>query len=596
MLLVEAASQLIESAHSEQSAHRILALASRLIDADAYAIWSYDQRAGQWHLESSQSLSAEYTHESTIDVTDSTPTLHATMVVPDVDGDPSLADRLERYHAEGIRSMLVVALRAADGEANGSITFYYRRPHTPCEEDIRIAEALAGLASTAISMATFNESQGRINDQLGELNRRLSLIAQCSALLTDPLEQLHEGSAEAAFTASLGRITHRIVPAFADICVVDVFEAGSEPRRVETAAIAGVDLAAVAETRVREWRIEPGSDVTVSRSLAAYEHVLVPHVDDAWRKACAPSEQQYEAAHRAGATSYLMLPLVARGRVIGALSVVSVTVGSHFAQVDVAMLAEIARRMANALDTARLLDETRRIALELGIANAAKDEFLGLVSHELRTPLTIIRGNAEILSERLEGLDPQTRVAAVRDIAAEGERLQAIIDNMLLLARLGQGLEPEREPLLIVRVVEKLIARHQKHSPGRRFEISQSGSAQPVSFAEGYLEQVLENLISNADKYSAPSEPVIVDISRDSTEVRIRILDRGPGIGHVDAESLFDAFYRSDDASVRASGLGIGLAVCKRLVTAQGGRVWAAPRQGGGAEFGFSLPIMADAD
>jgi signal transduction histidine kinase len=117
-----------------------------------------------------------------------------------------------------------------------------------------------------------------------------------------------------------------------------------------------------------------------------------------------------------------------------------------------------------------------------------------------------------------------------------------------------------------------------------------------VSFVEGYLEQVLENLFSNAEKYSPAREPITIDIIREHAEVKIRVLDRGGGISDEEASYLFDAFYRSDETSRRASGLGIGLAVCKRLVTAQGGRVWAAPRDGGGAEFGFAIPIIEEDD
>jgi signal transduction histidine kinase len=595
MLLVEASGQLIESAHSAQALDRILEVATQLIDADAYAVWTHELDPPRWQVASSRSLSQEYLRDATIAITDTTPALHETLVVPDVESEPLLADRIDGYHREGIRSILVVALRSHDDEASGSITFYYRQPHTFEAREVRIAEALASMATASISMATYHAEQSRSNARLGEINRRLTLIGQCSAVLTEPFNSLGESSAEASFASAVGKMVRLLVPTFSDAAVVDVFERGAEPRRIETATVDGIDADALAATRLRDWRIQPGSDVTVSQQIMSGSPLLTPDLDDEWRRACAPNEQQYEAARRLGATSFVMCPLVARGVTIGALSMMSIT-ERRFAPVDAAMLTEVARRTATALDTARLLDETRRIAHELAIANAAKDDFLGIVSHELRTPLTIIRGNAEILARRLESIDPHARGEAVRDIEAEGERLQVVIDNMLLLARLEQGLEPEREPLLVVRVVEKLVARHQRHNPGRKFVIEQSGSARPVSFTEGYLEQVVENLISNAEKYSPIAEPIIIEINRDEREVSIRVLDHGPGLGQADPDSLFDAFYRSDDAGGRASGLGIGLAVCKRLVTAQGGRVWAAEREGGGAEFGFALPILEDSD
>jgi signal transduction histidine kinase len=122
------------------------------------------------------------------------------------------------------------------------------------------------------------------------------------------------------------------------------------------------------------------------------------------------------------------------------------------------------------------------------------------------------------------------------------------------------------------------------------------GDPRPVVFSEACLEQVMENLISNAEKYSPASEPIIVEIERDPHELRVRVLDRGPGIKAGDAAKLFDPFYRADATRTRAAGLGIGLAVCKRLIESQDGRIWALGRPERGAEFGFALPIIDEPD
>jgi two-component system sensor histidine kinase KdpD len=117
-----------------------------------------------------------------------------------------------------------------------------------------------------------------------------------------------------------------------------------------------------------------------------------------------------------------------------------------------------------------------------------------------------------------------------------------------------------------------------------------------VNFAEGYLEQVIENLVSNAEKYSPSDEAITIEIERTSDQVRIHVLDRGAGLPDGEMDRLFDAFYRAPSTSRKAAGLGVGLAVCKRLVEAQGGEVWAQPRDGGGSEFGFALPIIDEGE
>jgi PAS domain S-box-containing protein len=281
----------------------------------------------------------------------------------------------------------------------------------------------------------------------------------------------------------------------------------------------------------------------------------------------------------------------------------------RFSDLEVRVGVALANLAASSMASARLLDANVRsradlqranaqleaTADELRTANAAKDEFLSLVSHELKTPLTTIRGNAEVLSRGGERLDDETRSGALADILAESERLHRIIENLLLLARAERGQDLQSEPLLVIRVVNRVLARHRKRYPGRVFEVLEHGDPRPVVFSEDFLEQVFENLVSNAEKYSPSDQPILVEFRREPHEVQLRVLDRGIGIDEAEQPRLFTPFYRSLSSSHRAEGLGIGLAVCKRLVEAQGGRMWAANRAGGGSEFGFALPIT-DAD
>jgi PAS domain S-box-containing protein len=274
------------------------------------------------------------------------------------------------------------------------------------------------------------------------------------------------------------------------------------------------------------------------------------------------------------------------GKVLGGVNVlIDVTRRRHAEAALISALRE--KEEANAA--------LQQVAIDLSIANAAKDEFLSLVSHELKTPLTTIRGNATILARTNNALDTESVRAALKDIVAESERLNRIIENLLLIARAEGGHTFEVEPVLVTRVVERVIARHQLHNPERVVEVRQRGDSRPVVFSEAFMEQVIDNLMSNAEKYSPVSEPIIIEVERKSREVRVRVLDRGAGVRSEDLSRLFDSFYRSGSAKGK-EGLGIGLAVCKRLVEAQGGRIWASPRPGGGSEFGFALPVADEAD
>jgi PAS domain S-box-containing protein len=234
--------------------------------------------------------------------------------------------------------------------------------------------------------------------------------------------------------------------------------------------------------------------------------------------------------------------------------------------------------------------ERRRTADALNRAVSVKDEFLGLVSHELRTPITTVLGNAEVLTRRGDTLDAAERAAALADIKSSAERLDRIIKDLLTVARAEQG-ALELEPLVIGRVTREIVA---DYASGSRMEITIHGDDTDAicSGEQGVLSQVLRNYLSNAEKYGEGS-PVEVRVTPREHDVAILVLDRGRGINPDEADALFDAFFRSRDVGP-VGGMGIGLSVCKRLAEAIGGRVWGKPRDGGGSEFGVSVPLYRD--
>lgn len=236
------------------------------------------------------------------------------------------------------------------------------------------------------------------------------------------------------------------------------------------------------------------------------------------------------------------------------------------------------------------IDPVKQAQEALQRANALKDEFLGLVSHELRTPLTGILGNAQVLLRHWERMDIETRLAALEDIRSEAQRLQRLVENMLVLAGVeGRG-EIETEPLLVQRVVPRIVASHQARHPDREITTDFEPGLEPIEASPTYFDQVLGNLLSNAEKYSPPGAPIEVTARAGEGEVQVRVLDRGAGISDEEIENIFRPFYRSARTAASAQGAGLGLAVCKRLIEAQGGRIWARRREGGGTEFGFALP------
>ena len=232
---------------------------------------------------------------------------------------------------------------------------------------------------------------------------------------------------------------------------------------------------------------------------------------------------------------------------------------------------------------------------ELEASNSAKDEFLGLVSHELRTPVTTILGNARLLQDRRDHLAVEQRDSMLADIAAEAERLHEIIENLLSLTRLGTGIQPELEPTALDRVIQRSVGQVRRRYPDHPIAFSSRPSV-IVAADRTYLELLIENLVGNAAKYSPIGSPIDVLVEEAKNEVSVLVLDRGIGLDEQPGADLFEPFHRGERARSTAGGVGIGLAVCRRIVHLLGGRIWARSRDDGGAEFGFALPIAPDVD
>jgi PAS domain S-box-containing protein len=240
----------------------------------------------------------------------------------------------------------------------------------------------------------------------------------------------------------------------------------------------------------------------------------------------------------------------------------------------------------------RKAEEALRAAAEaLAASNQVKDEFLGLVSHELRTPVTTIFGNAHLLRGRAGLLATEETESMLTDIADESNRLLNIIENLLLLTRLGAGSPPDLEPQMLAHVTRNAVDAYRQHHQNRTISLTVEAGPMVVEADRGHLEMLLDNLLTNAAKYSPTSTEIEVIVASGDGEATVTVLDRGIGIGDADESQLFTAFYRTDAAKMRTQGLGIGLAVCQRIVNSLGGRIWARPRDGGGTEAGFGLPL-----
>ncbi len=229
-------------------------------------------------------------------------------------------------------------------------------------------------------------------------------------------------------------------------------------------------------------------------------------------------------------------------------------------------------------------------------ARAVRDAFMGILSHELRTPVTTIYGGSEMLSRRGASVTEAERREIYEDIRAESDRLYRLVENLLVLSHVErQGLQIDTEPVLVQRLIPRVVEAESSRWPETTFTVDLSPGLPPVAAEETYLEQIVRNLLVNAAKYGGKGLVVVRATDLGST-IRVTVNDSGPGFPEEERERLFELFYRSPSAARRASGAGIGLFVSRQLIGAMEGRMWAVNRAEGGAEFGFEVPVFQTAD
>jgi len=247
---------------------------------------------------------------------------------------------------------------------------------------------------------------------------------------------------------------------------------------------------------------------------------------------------------------------------------------------------------ARTRELAEKVEELAHANAELQELDNMRSEFVSLASHQLRAPLTNIRGAAERMEAACRVPSP-TCIKMVAIINEQIQRLDGLVRHVLSAARIEAGkLLVDREPVSVLPVLQQVVEQMRARTAGRSIRVNNEGELPLVYADRDRVAEVLVNLLDNADKYSPSNGEIVVQARANETEVAISVRDRGPGVPPADLERVFEKFYRTDSSDSQAAyGYGLGLYVCRLLVQAQGGRIWAANHPDGGAVFSFTLPV-----
>jgi signal transduction histidine kinase len=413
--------------------------------------------------------------------------------------------------------------------------------------------------------------------------RRAAFLAEASRLLGESVDR----------SSTLIALSRLALPLLGAWCIVDVLIEGD---RVHRLGIYHPDPAMqkLARKLQKSWGPEPGDQFGAPAMMRDPRTILISKNIEATLSAGAHSPENLRMLGQLGIGSLLTVPLVARKKLLGAITFVGSQRGVPYNPDDVRLAEDVATRGALALDSAQVYDLALVHRRSAETANKAKTAFLGAMSHELRTPLNAIGGYIDILDMGLRGPVTETQRADFARVKTNQQHLALLITEILNFVQVGSGRVnysitdvPACEALqYAIELIEPLFGQKSISFDGI------SGDASIVARADrARVTQILVNLLSNAIKFTEPGGHISANCAAVAETVTLRISDTGIGIAPEKQEAIFEPFIQLKETFVgRESGVGLGLAISRDLARAMNGDLTVESAEGKGARFRLSLP------
>lgn len=473
---------------------------------------------------------------------------------------PERLRAVHRHHLARFAAGPQAARRMGD---RGAVIIGLRKSGEEFPADAAISKMnVDGTAMLTVSVRDITEQK--------RLEREHELLAEVGAVFASTLE----------YEETLGTIARLLVRELADFCIVDVVVDGEVQRqRVES------------RDPEKAWICDLFREITLDRSkphlmraaLETRRPVLMEHLSPDAIPSLAQSEEHLRALRALDPKSVLAVPLLAHGKLLGALALISSTESRQYRESDLRLAEELAVRAALAIENARLY----RLAMG---AIQARDDVVGIVAHDLRNPLGAIVMQAALL-QRSEAEPERGSRAPGEVIARAALRMERLINDLLEVTSIEAGsfrVEPARVSAASV-ISDAVEAQKMLASPASIQIACDAAPALPDVWGDrDRLLQVLENLVGNAIKFTKPGGCITIGARRRDAEVVFSVADTGAGIPAEALPHVFDRFWQARRAKRR--GVGLGLAIVKGIVEAHGGRVWVESTPGRGTTFFFTVP------
>ncbi|HZI08750.1 MAG TPA: GAF domain-containing sensor histidine kinase, partial [Myxococcus sp.] len=439
-------------------------------------------------------------------------------------------------------------------------------------------DGIAGFGFEVTDLVHARQRAEALASELRQAEARTRVLAESSAVLATSLD----------YEATLRNTARLVVPSLADWCLVDLAEPDGTFRRVEVAHAAPEDAALADEVRSFQLQPQDNPHHPPTQALLRGEAMLFTDVSPERIRASAHSEAHARVMLATGILTLMSVPLVARGRTLGVLTLFTSRSGRRYTPGDLAFAKELAHRAALSMENARLYREAQE-------AVRLRDEFLSIASHELKTPLTPLSLKLQALSRELArrpGDVPRAQVESYVEVGSrQVKKLSELIGDLLDVSRIAAGrLTLVPEDMDLGDLVREVVARYEPQAArsGSTLQLECGARGLTGRWDRLRLEQVVTNLVDNAVKYGE-GRPVAVKVEGTEDGVRLTVRDEGIGIPPEALPRLFGRFERAVSER-HYGGLGLGLYITRTLVESMGGQVRVESEPERGSTFTVELP------
>lgn len=496
---------------------------------------------------------------------------------------------------ETATTSVLLATMALWGTLHGFGPFAREDPN----ESLILLQAFTSLSAVlALAFAALVAEKERVDEERialipkADAARRLAESSEQRARFLAEMSAILGGSLD--YDTTLSRVARLSVPILADLCAVDLLQDNGTTRRVAQAHVNPAK-----ETLVRDVRnhhgFNPEAPSGVPAVLRSRRPVLVPQATETDLENASRNAEQLAMFRTLDLRSWMIVPLIARDRILGAMTFVVTESDRRYGPDDLSLAEAVAQRAAIAIDNARLYQDALGARAEAEAANRLKDEFLAMLGHELRNPLGAISNAVHIL-DRVEDARGPSALQAREIIARQVGHLSGLVDDLLDVGRVMTGkIELDRSPLDLHEAAGRALRTLRAVGNAGGHTVTLHGEPVWIDGDVARIEQIVLNLVENGLRYTPAGGAIRLEVLRQGTRAVLRVQDTGMGIDPALLPRIFDLFVQGDRALDRGrGGLGIGLTLVRRLVELHAGTVEAASDgPGTGSVFTVTLPALS---